>query len=58
MQVRFIKDTGHYRAGEVITCHPDTAKIWLDDKRVKEVKPKKNKAVKKENVKTKAVASG
>lgn len=58
MRMRFTKDTGDYKAGETYNFHPDVAAIYVKEGVAKEVKPKRNKAVQKKNVKTKAVANG
>lgn len=56
MQMEFIKKTGDYNVGDVRTFHPKIAALYLKQKRAKEYRSPKNKAVKKEDVKTKAMA--
>lgn len=61
MKIKFIKHGTQYRLDEVVDMPPNLAPLYVKRgvaEYVKEAKPKRNKAVKRSKVKTKAVTSG
>lgn len=57
MKIKFIKDCGMYTQGESVDFDESTGRLYVNRGVAKEIKPKRNKAVKRRDVKTKGRAN-